>query len=160
MPKQVPSRKVLDTRRPYRGAIANEVFRSVRNAIKSQPEPLIEQAVIQARQEADLLFSLVGNANTAVREGRVEREREYIILSGYLSAELRGNLTKDRIEILRLVVLMFIKPVIVLDAAVAQLVTERLNGQPVLFHDCSVQLEEQLQMAEELSKHFNFLARS
>jgi hypothetical protein len=32
--------------------------------------------------------------------------------------------------------------------------------QPVLFRDCSVKLEEQLQMAQELSEHFNFLARA
>ena len=90
----------------------------------------------------------------------MEREREYIILLGYLSAEICGNLTKDRVEILRLVVLMFIEPVIVLDAPINQLVAERLNGQPVLFRDCSVKLEEQLQMAEELSESFNLLARS
>jgi hypothetical protein len=145
---------------PHRGAIANEVFRTVRNGMKGQPEPLIERAVIQARREADSLYNLVVNANMAVLEGSVAREREYIILLRYLSAEMRGNLTKARVETLRLVVLMFIEPVIVLDAAIAQLVAEQLNGQPVLFRDCSVKLEEQLQMAEELSENFNLLARS
>jgi len=145
---------------PYRGAIANEVLRTVRNGMKGQPEPLIERAVIQARQEADLLYNVVVNANMAVLEGKVEREREYIILLGYLSAEARADLAKDRVEILRLVVLMFIEPMIVLDAAIALVVAERLNGQPVLFRDCSVKLEEQLQMAEKLSGHFNLLARS
>jgi hypothetical protein len=145
---------------PSRGAIANEVFHSVRNALKGQPELRIEQAVLQARREADSLYLLVVNANTAVLEGRVEREREYIILLGYLSAEMHGNLTKHRVEILRLVLLMFIEHVIVLDVAIAQLAAERLNGQPVLFPDSSVQLEEQLQMAQELSDHFNFLARA
>jgi hypothetical protein len=145
---------------PYRSAVANTVLRTVRNSMKGQAEQLIERAVLQARREADLLYNLVVNANTAVLEGRVEREREYIILLCYLSAEMRGNLTKDRVETLRLVVLMFIKPVIVLDVAIAQLVAERLNGQAVLFRDSSVQLEEQLQMAQELSDHFNFLARA
>ena len=42
----------------------------------------------------------------------------------------------------------------------SQCCAERLDGQPVLFHDCSVRLEEQLQMAEELSEHFNLLARA
>ena len=55
---------------------------------------------------------------------------------------------------------MFLESVIILDAAIAQLATERLNGQPVLFRDCSLKPEEQLQMAEELSEHFNLLARS
>ena len=145
---------------PYRSAVANTVLRTVRNSMKGQAEQLIERAVLQARREADLLYNLVVNANTAVLEGRVEREREYIILLCYLSAEMRGNLTKDRVETLRLVVLMFIKPVIVLDVAIAQLVAERMNGQPVQFHDSSVQLEEQLQMAQELSDHFNLLTRA
>ena len=41
-----------------------------------------------------------------------------------------------------------------------QVVAERLNGQPVLFRDCSVKLEEQVQMAERASEYFNFMARS
>jgi len=145
---------------PYRGAIANEVFRSVRSSMKGQPELLVERAVVQARQEADSLYLLVINANSAVFEGSAARRREYIILLGYLSAEARGNLTKARVEILGLVVLMFIVPVIVLDGAIAQVVAERLNRQPVLFRDCSVKLAEQLQMADELSENFNLLARS
>jgi len=145
---------------PYRGAIANEVFRTVRSSMKGQPEPLIERAVIQARQEADSLYLLVVNANTAVLEGRVEREREYIFLLGYLSAEMHGKAPKDRVQRLRLAILMFLESVITLDAAIAQVAAERLNGQPVLFRDCSVKLEEQLEMAQELSEHFNSLARA
>jgi hypothetical protein len=144
---------------PYRGAIANEVFSTVRNGMKGEPEPLIESAVFQGRQEADLLYNLVVNANMAALEGRVEREREYIFLCGYLSAEMRGNPTKDRVQTLRLAVLMFLESVIILDSAIAQLAADRLNGQPVLFRDCSVKLEEQLKMAEEMSEHFNLLAR-
>jgi hypothetical protein len=144
---------------PYRGAIANEVFRTVRNSMKGQPDPLVERAVLQARRKADSLFLLVVNANMAVLEGRVEREREYIILLGYLGAEIRGNRAKDRVEFLRLVVLMFIKAVLVLDAAIAQVASERLDGQGVLFRDSSVKLEEQLRMVEEISEHFNLLAR-
>jgi len=45
-------------------------------------------------------------------------------------------------------------------AAIARVVAERLNGQPVLFRDCSVKLEEQVQMAERASEYFNFMARS
>jgi hypothetical protein len=145
---------------PYRGAVANAVFRTVTESMKGQPEPLVERAILQARQEADLLYLLVVKANSAAIEGMVQREREYVFLLGYLSAEMHGNLTKDRLGILRRVVLMFITPVILLDAAIAQIVAERLNGQPVLFRDCSVQLEEQLQMVERVSEVFNCLARS
>jgi hypothetical protein len=128
--------------------------------MKDQPELLGERAVLQARREADLLYNLVVGANVAVIENREQREREYIFLLGYLGAETRGNPTKDRVQTLRLAVLMFLERVIILDGAIAQLAGERLNGQPVLFRDCSVKLEEQLQMAEELSEHFNFLARA
>jgi hypothetical protein len=104
---------------PHRGAVANAVYHTVRNSMKGQPELLIERAVLQARQEADSLYQLVVNANMAVFEGRARREREYILLLGYLGAELNGKVTKDRVENLRLAFLMFIEPVIILDAAIA-----------------------------------------
>jgi hypothetical protein len=59
-----------------------------------------------------------------------------------------------------LAVLKFVESVIILDAAIAQVVAERLNGQPVLFRDCSVKLAEQVQMAERASEYFNWLASS
>jgi hypothetical protein len=90
--------------------------------------------------------------------GRARREREYILLLGYLGAELNGKVTKDRVENLRLAFLMFIEPVIILDAAIAQLVAERLNGQAVLFRDTAAKLAEQLQMTTNLSTWFNMLA--
>ena len=99
---------------PYRGTVTNAVYGIVRNSMKGQAEPLIELAVIQARQEADLLYNLVVNANTEVLRNRAQREREYIFLLGYLSAELNGKITKDRVEDLRLAFLMFIEPVIIL----------------------------------------------
>jgi hypothetical protein len=61
---------------PYRGAIANEVFCSVRNAMKRQPDPLVERAVLQARRQADLLYNLVVVANVEVIETALQRERE------------------------------------------------------------------------------------
>jgi hypothetical protein len=42
---------------------------------------------------------------------------------------------------------------------IAQVVSEHLDGQSVLFRDCDVKLQEQIQIAEILSKHFNPLAR-
>jgi hypothetical protein len=145
---------------PYRGAIANEVLRTVRNGMKGQPETLIERAVMQGRQDADLLFNLVVNANSDVMANSAHREREYVLLLGFLSAEMRAGLTKHKVEILRLLFLNFIETVIVLDAAIAQIGSERLGGQPVLFRDTSVILAEQLQMASDLSKWFNEAAVS
>jgi len=145
---------------PYRGVIANEVLYSVRNGMKGQPEPQVEQAVLQARREADVLFNLIVGANVGVIENSERREREYIFLCGYLSAEIRGKASKERVQTLRSAVLIFLERVIILECAIDQLVAERFNGQPVLFNDCSVKLEEQLQMAEVVSEHFNLLARS
>ena len=143
---------------PPRGAIANAVLNTVLNSMKGQSKLLVEPAVLQARREADLLYNLVVGANVAVIESREQREREYALLLGYLSAEMRGKAPK--VQTLRLAVLMFLERVIILDAAIAQVAAERLDGQPVLFHDCAVKLEEQLQMAEELSEDFNLLARA
>ena len=73
----------------YRSAVANAVLETVRDSMKGQDESLIERAVLQARQEADLPYNLVINANVAVIESRMQREREYIFLLGYLGAEIR-----------------------------------------------------------------------
>jgi hypothetical protein len=126
--------------------------------MNGQPEALLEQAVLQARREADLLYLLAVNANIAVLESRVQGEREYIFLLGYLMAEVRGHLAKDQVENLRLAFLMFIESVIGVEAAIAQLVAEWLHGQPVLFRDTAVKLAELLKMATNLSTWFNMLA--
>jgi len=94
------------------------------------------------------------------RCGEGEERGRAPLLVGYLSAEMRGKATKDRIQILCLVVQKFLESVIILDTVIAQVVAERLSGQPVLFRDCSVKLEEQLKMAERASEYFNFLACS
>ena len=95
-----------------------------------------------------------------VAENKIQREREYVFLLGYLSAEIHGKTTKSRIQPLRLAVLAFVKSVFLLDASIAQLVAEQLSGQPVLFRDCLVQLKEQLQMTERATEIFNCLACS
>jgi hypothetical protein len=130
-----------------RVAVANAVYSTVRNSMKGQDDSPIERAVLQARQEADLLYNLVVMANVEVLENRTQRKREYVFLLGYLSAEMNWKVTKDRVEYLRLAFLMFIETVIILDAAIVQVAGERLSGQPVLFRDSAVELAEQLQMA-------------
>jgi|HubBroStandDraft_3_1064219.scaffolds.fasta_scaffold645949_1 hypothetical protein len=62
--------------------------------MKGQPDLLVERAVLQARREADLLYNLVVGANVAVIENKLQREREYPLLLGYLSAEMRGKAPK------------------------------------------------------------------
>jgi hypothetical protein len=111
--------------------------------MKGQPEPLVERAIRQAQREADLLYLLIVYTNIAVLEDREQRRREYVFLLGYLIAEMNGKTTKKRVQILRLVVLAFLKSVIILDAAIAQVRSEHLDGQSILFRDCEVKLKEQ-----------------
>ena len=140
-----------------RGAVANAVFLTVRNSMKGQSEPLIERGVLQARQEADLVYNLVVRANVAVLENAEQREREYFFLLGYLRAEMDGNATEDRIRTLRSALLMFVASVVVLDAAISQIATEYMSGQPVLFRDCADKMQRQVEMAARLSGSFNCL---
>jgi hypothetical protein len=140
---------------PYRGTVANAVYDTVRNSMKGQPDPLVERAILQARREADLLYNLVVVANVQVIETALQREREYTLLLGFLSAEIRGKASKDRVEILRLAFLMVIEPVFILDAAITQVAAERLIGQSVLFRDTAAKLEEQLKMVTDLTTWFN-----
>jgi hypothetical protein len=73
---------------------------------------------------------------------------------------MHGNCTKDRIQILRLTLTLFLESVIVLDAAIGQVAAEHLNGEPILFTNSVIKLAEQLQMAKMLSDYFNSLARA
>jgi hypothetical protein len=104
---------------PHRGAIANKVLHIVQTRMKGQPESLIEQAILQARWEADLLYLLIVNANMAALEGWPQRRREYVFLLGYLTAEMNEKTTKNRVQTLRLAALAFLKSVIMLDASIA-----------------------------------------
>jgi hypothetical protein len=142
----------------YRGFVANEVLHTVQRGMKGHSEAIVEQAITQARREADLLYSLAVNMNVEVIENGHQREREYIFLLGYLGAELRGKPTRNGIESLRVAILLFIDAVLVLNVAITKVESERFNGESILFRDCGVKLKEQLQMAERLSDHFNFLA--
>jgi hypothetical protein len=125
---------------PCRIAVANTVYDTVRSSMKGQPDPLVERAIRQAQREADLLYLLLAFTNIAILEDREQRRREHVFLLGYLSAEMNGETTKDRVQILRLVVLAFLKSVIILDAAIAQVVSEHFDGQPILFRDCEARL--------------------
>jgi len=139
-----------------REAVANAVFSAVRSGMKGQPELLVERAVLQARREADSLYNLIVNVNVAVVESTEQRERSFLL--GYVDAEVNGKATKNRVEDLRKAVLMFLESVVMLEASVALVVAQQLNGQPVLFRDCEAALREQLQMAETLSTLFNIVA--
>ena len=145
---------------PHRIVVANAVYDAVRSSMKGQPDPLVDRAIRHAQQEADLLYLLVIYTNAAVLGDYEQRKREFVYLLGYLTAEMNGKTTEHRVQILRTVVLVFLKSVIILDAAIAQAAVERRNGQPMLFRDCEAKLKEQVHLAEEVREIFNFLARS
>jgi hypothetical protein len=57
-----------------------------------------------------------------------------------LNAVLNGKTTKEQIEHLRKALLLFIEPIVGLDAAVAQLVAGPLKDHPILFRDSEQKL--------------------
>jgi hypothetical protein len=83
---------------PYREAIANSVYRCVRNSMKGQPEALVERAVRQARREADLLYLLVVKVNAGILEPRgdvsptIVRLHRQLLIEGRLN---RSGLNRD-----------------------------------------------------------------
>jgi hypothetical protein len=87
---------------PHRSAVANAVYHNVRNSMRGQDDSLIQRAIVQSRQEADLLYMLAINTNLEVIRAGVQREREYVLLLGYLGAEMRESPTLDTIQDLRI----------------------------------------------------------
>jgi hypothetical protein len=93
--------------------------------------------------------------NLAVLESAGQSQREYFLLCGYFYAALNGKTTKEGIEHLHKALLLFIEPIVGLDAAIAQLVAGPLKDHPILFRDSEQKLAEQLEMATQLSTWFN-----
>ncbi len=149
-----------------RDAIANAILKTVRAGMRGLPEPVIQRAILQARQEGDLLYLLTVRANVAVLESRAYSQRDFLILANYVLTLLAiyplvlDNLPKatDAIEKLRFALVLFIEDILILEAAVARISSDHLNGQTTLFRDASVALEEQLLPAKTFSHSFNTLA--
>jgi hypothetical protein len=157
-PKQAGTFQDGARRLPPRETVANAVGKAVRNGMKGQSEAAVEQAVLQARREVDSLYQLVIITNVEVLENGYQREREYVLLMMCVNAEARGTAAKKPMQTLRLAVLMFLQPVIVLDAAIAQITAEHLKGDPILLHDCGAELEKQMEMGTTLCQYLNSLA--
>jgi len=142
---------------PYRGMVVDAVDETVRSSMKGHPELLIERAILQARREADLLYMLILNANISVLESAEQSQREYFLLCGYFYAALTGKPTRESIEHLRKALLLFIEPIVLLDAVIAQLVAGPLKHHPMLFRDSKEKLAERLEMATQLSTGFRLI---
>ena len=53
------------------------------NALKGHIETVIEKAILQARQEADLLYNIIVEVNGSVQNQYRERYREFAFLLGF-----------------------------------------------------------------------------
>jgi hypothetical protein len=142
-----------------RSAIANSVGRNVRDSLRDKSDEMIERAVLQARQEADLLYSLVVDLNVWVQNDFIAINREYAFFLGNISALLHSGLLRVAEDKLKELTLYFVERIFVLEAAISRLSFERFGGQQVLFADSVQKLAEVVGFAEKAVDHFNFIAK-
>ena len=142
-----------------RSAIANSVERNVRDSLKDKPEEMVERAVLQARQEADLLYNLVVDLNVCVQSDFLAINREYGLFLGMISALFHSALLRVADYKLKELTLFFVKRIFVLEGTISRLSVEQLGGQQVLFVDSAQKLAEVVAFAEKAVDHFNFIAR-
>src|ERR1700757_285638 len=67
----------------YLRTAPNSIARIVTNALKGHIETVIEIAILQARQEADLLYNIIVEVNGSVQNQYRERYREFAFLLGF-----------------------------------------------------------------------------
>jgi len=143
-----------------RESVANAVYHAIRKSMRGSPEPVIERAIQQARQQADLLYQLIVKANAAILE-YVEQSHQYSkLLARFALAVAHGTRARDELQGLRQAIEPFIEEVLVLEGAALQITAERLDGQDVLFQDAADALKEWIDLAKLLTDRFNLLARS
>ena len=128
--------------------------------MKGYPQPVIEKAVLQARQEADSLYMLIVEVNVQILTD-VALSNVY---SPLVIRHFRAAITQDTINVgfireLRLSLVQIVEDLLVAEGSALQVTTEYLNGQEVLFSDTSDALAKQMQFAEELIDSFNSVAR-
>ena len=131
----------------------------VRNCMKGQPEPLIERAVLQARQEADFLYILIGDVNQTLRTSEVCRAREYSLIRGQMRAVNQARKPDECIEELRSGVLMVLRRVLIVEGAIPRVGAAHFRKQPILFNDSESKLKLQIGMVEVVIESFNAIAR-
>jgi hypothetical protein len=144
---------------PPRSAIANSIARIVTNALKGHTETVLEKAILQAGQEADLLYNIIVDVNGSIQNQYRERYREFAFLLGFFSAVMRGCIAKHSEKSLRALTLFFVEKILVVEAAISEISVRRFKGQPLLFSDSAAKLKEQLDFAEKALGLFNSLAR-
>jgi hypothetical protein len=142
-----------------RAAVANSIAGIVKKSLEGQPETLVEQAIHQARREADWLYMIVVDANTYVQEEFLQRTREKLFLLCYLQTTLHcRQLSTVPEEPIRSVTLEFVESILLLEGSVLRTSTEHFAGQPILFSDSATRLKKQLDMVDEVLEIFNSIA--
>jgi hypothetical protein len=141
-----------------REAVANAVADVVRNNMKGQPEILIERAVLQARQQADVLFNLIVRANLAIHENALDFAREYLLLCGLQRALRQVRNPVEGAETLRLGIVSFFKRLAILDSSISQIASGHFENRSILFSDSEKMLDALLKMAHLLSILFSEIA--
>ena len=127
--------------------------------MKGESDAVVERAVLQGRQEADVPFNLVITVNDRLLTSTSQRAREYMLLRQYLRGMTYINMGPHSEEELRTSVLFFVEEVLLLDGAISQVSTEHFGGTSILFSDSVLKLKEQLDLANKVLKYFNLIAQ-
>jgi len=141
-----------------RATIANSIRKTVMHSMKGESDAVVERAVVQGRQEADVLYNLVISVNARVLTSTSERNREYLFFLLYLRGITYINIGPHSEEELRVAVSFFVEEVLLLDSAISQISAEHFGGTSILFSDSVLRLKEQLDLANKALGYFKVLA--
>ena len=142
-----------------RSVIANSVLKTITHSMKGESDAVVERAVLQGRQEADVLFNLVITVNDRVLTSTSERIREYLLLRQYLRGMTYINVGPHSEEELRTTVLFVVEEALLLEGAISQVCAEHFGSQSILFSDSILKLKEQLDLANKVLGYFNLIAQ-
>ena len=127
--------------------------------MKGESDVVVERAILQGRQEADVLYNLVVTVNERVLTSTSERNREHLFLLLYLRGITYINIGPHSEEELRVAVSFFVEEVLLLDGATSQVRAEHFGGTSILFSDSVLKLNEQLDLANKALGYFKVPAR-
>jgi hypothetical protein len=123
-----------------RATIANSIRKTVMHTMKGESDAVVERAIVQARQEADVLYNLVITVNERVLTSTSERNREFLFLLLYLRGITYINIGPHSEEELRVAVSFFVEEVLLLEGTISQVRAEHFGGTSILFLDSVLKL--------------------
>ena len=142
--------------------VANAVSEAIRSSMKGNSEPVIERAIQQARQEADLLYLLIIEANSSILRRSDESRQSLMLVNGHLQAVgcALGHGVEDAGLIFRLrsSLVLVVEDLLIAEEGCSRISSERLAGHDVLFPDARNELNERIQAGKMLFDCFNRMA--